>query len=129
MPIPFNLTIVPSERECLAGEHPTRTFVPINGAELPILLGDKVTDARVVASWPAIPDSLAYGTVWTAWVDSYSGLLEVDLPPALLAGIESDLGKGFPSYLSWHIAERPAIRSVKRGLSSLTLVMRGRLLA
>lgn len=126
MTIPFNLTIIPSTRRTTPGAHPGRAFVAKNGAETPILFGDRMTGARISAGWPAIPDSEAQKAL-AAWEASYSGALDVEFPPGLLAGIEADTGQGLPSYLSWTIAEEPVVESVRKGYSSLSLVMRGRL--
>ena len=127
MAITFNLEAVPAVRSLTPGAHPGRPFVALNGAETPILLGDRMTGARITASWPALPDAEAQKAD-DAWSDSYSGALDVQVPPGLLQGVESDTGKTFPAYLSWTIAGPPVRNSVRRGFSSLSLVMRGRLL-
>lgn len=104
-------------------------FTALNGAETPVLLGDRMTGATISASWPALPDADAQ-KAWTAWSTSYSGVKPVEIPPGLLAGLAID-GLEFPTYLSWTIQEAPVIGSIlgAPGYSTLSLVMRGRLLA
>jgi len=129
MAIPFPLDQVPSVRRFTPGAHPVRIFTALNGAETPVLLGDRITGATITASWPALPDTDAQ-KAWTAWTSSYSGTKAVDLPPGLLQGLALD-GVTYPAYLSWTIKDEPEVNSLlgAPGYSSLSLVMRGRLLA
>jgi len=112
-------------RDLVVGSHPVKNFKAINGAEYPVLQGDRMTDARIDAGWPSLPDEQAWLANY-AWEQSYSGYLDVELPPGLLKGIELD-GQIFPTYLHWTIAEMPKIKSLGPGHSSLGLAMRGRL--
>jgi hypothetical protein len=129
MAIEFPLTQVPSDRKLSPGSHPVRVFTALNGAETPVLLGDRMTGATITASWPALPDADAQ-KAWTAWRSCYSGAKSVELPPGLLAGLAAD-GVEFPAYLDWTIKEEPVLGSIlgAPGYSSVSLVMRGRLLA
>jgi len=129
MAIEFQLTQVPSDRKLSPGSHPVRIFTSLSGAETPVLLGDRMTGATITASWPALPDADAL-KAWIAWSASYSGVKSVEIPPGLLAGLAVD-GVEFPSYLDWTIKEEPTISSIlgAPGFSSVSLAMRGRLLA
>lgn len=124
--ISFPLLTVPMTRELVVGSHPVKVFKALNGAEYPVLQGDRMTDARIDAGWPSLADEEAWMANY-AWEQSYSGVLNVQLPPGLLQGIELD-GQVFPGYLHWTIAEMPKIKSTYPGRSSLALTMRGRLL-
>jgi hypothetical protein len=129
LPIAFPLEVVPAARKLTPGAHPARVFKALNGAETPILLGDRMTGASVQASWPCLSDAEAQ-LAWTAWTDSYSGVYGTQVPPGLLLGLAAD-GLDFPAYLDWVIQAEPEINSIPGapGYSTLSLIMRGRLLA
>lgn len=88
-----------------------------------------MTGATISTSWPCLSDADAQ-LAWTAWEASYSGVEATQVPPGLLLGLAAD-GIKFPAYLDWVIQAEPEINSIQGlpGYSTLSLVMRGRLLA
>lgn len=129
IPIAFPLEVVPSARKLTPGAHPTKIFKALNGAETPVLMGDRMTGATIVSAWPCLRDAEAQ-LAWTAWQNSYSGVYGTQVPPGLLLGLAAD-GIQFPDYLNWVIQAEPEINSILGlpGYSTLSLAMRGRLLA
>lgn len=122
MPFP---TLQPTSRSFSAGDYPVKTFKAQSGAEVRILYGSKRTGMTIDLSYDNISDSQADDFV--AHYDEVQGqFLTFTLPASAQAGwrgntqaVDAVAGN------RWRYESAPAITSVRPGVSSVQVKLKG----
>ena len=128
--------IVPSSREFTMGDIPSVTYRSLSGAVFRRAYGNRQTGHRLRLEFrnigdrsPLKPDS---GTAWqiVSHYNSCNGTLEsFRILNAVFRGMNNDL-EGLiqaPSNVKWHYASPPQVRSVQKGVSTVTVELIGEL--
>jgi len=118
-------TYAPTGRSFSAGDYPYKTFQSQNGKEVRILYGDKRTGMTLDLSYDNIPDTQADDFV-AHYDETKGGFSSFALPSAFrtgwsgsVAAIDAATGN------QWRYQEPPTIRSVRPGISSVTVKLIG----
>jgi hypothetical protein len=120
--------LVPSARNFQLGQFPVKTYRALSGAVLRRSFGNKAFGHTLDLQFDNVPESTV-----NAIIDHYTtqagGTLGFALPSSVFAGYSGTLqGKvATPSGIEWLYAEPPAITSVLKDRSSVTVRLVGEL--
>jgi hypothetical protein len=114
-------TLKPTSRDFSPGDWPIKRYNAQSGAEIRILYGNQRVNAKINLTYENITDANAQ-----LFVDDYAAqigtLRTFALPSAIRAGWSgSNSTLDAPAGTAWRYESEPTIRSVRPGLSSVTV--------
>lgn len=122
MPYP---DLAPTSRAYSAGTYPYKTYKSQNGVEARILYGDKRTGMTLELSYDNIADAVADDFI-AHYDDTKGGYATFALPASFRSGWRGSAGAiDVSSGNLWRYDSAPDIRSVRPGISSVTVKLVG----
>jgi hypothetical protein len=121
-------SIVPTARSFQLGQFPVKTYRALSGAVLRRSFGNKAFGHTLDLQFDNVPE-VTVNLIIDHYTTQAGGTLGFALPASVLAGY-SDILKGkvaTPSGIEWLYAEPPAISSVLKDRSSVTVRLVGEL--
>lgn len=111
-------SLTPTSREFAPGDWPIKRFNSQSGSEIRILYGNQRTNAKLGLGYDNITDSEAQQ--FLADYDAQFGTLRTfDLPVEVVTG--TSVAMQAPAGTKWRYETEPQVRSVRPGISSVTV--------
>lgn len=110
--------LTPTSREFSPGDWPNKRFNSQSGAEVRILYGTQRTNAKLTFNYDNISDTVAQQFL-TDYDAQLGTLRTFNLPANVLTG--TTVAMQAPAGAKWRYDSEPQIRSVRPGISSVTV--------
>ena len=111
-------SLTPTSREFAPGDWPIKRFSSQSGSEIRILYGNQRTNAKLGLGYDNISDTEAQQFL-TDYDAQLGTLRTFDLPTEVAAG--TSVAMGAPAGTKWCYESEPRVRSVRPGISSVTV--------
>jgi hypothetical protein len=133
-PVSANITfptLVPSTRSYVDSQHPISKAQTMAGTSVRRLLSAQATDPELRLKFQNIPDASAEDILST-YDKAYGTRKQITLPPALTAGLSTDLAtliRNETGQLRWYFMGHPSLESTVPGRSTVSVALRARLVS
>jgi hypothetical protein len=111
-------SVSPTSRDFTPGDWPIKRFNAQSGSEIRILYGNQRTNAKLVLAYDNISDSEAQQFL-TDYDARFGTLQTFSIPSDVLTG--TSVAMQNPTGTKWRYETEPQIRSVRPGISSVTV--------